>query len=70
MSAALGKTNMPKCPHCGKFTSFEKYGLNNVLERDDAKEFIKNIDNVEYTKEQKENFKKAREIYQKHKLDF
>jgi len=61
---------MPKCPHCGKFTSFSDYGINNILERDEAKEFIKNSENQTYTKEQIENFKKAREIYNAKKLKF
>jgi hypothetical protein len=58
---------MPICPHCKKFTSFYDYGVDNVLEGEDAEEFIRH-QNDEPTPKQIEMFKKAREIYRGHKI--
>ncbi len=60
---------MPTCPHCGKFTSFHDYGIDNILEGEDAKEFWEN-ESKPATEEQIAFFKKAIEIYRQHKLDF
>ena len=56
---------MPNCPHCGKFTSFFDYGLDNVLEGEDAEEFWKH-DAEPSTPEQIEFFKEAIRIYRAH----
>ncbi len=55
---------MPICPHCKKFTSFHDYGIDNILEGEDAEEFIKNFENPPpLTEKQKAMFRKASEIY-------
>lgn len=58
---------MPTCPHCGKFTPFTDYGVNNILEGEDAEEFMRN---EPATPEQIAFFKEAIEIYRLHKIEF
>ena len=60
---------MPICPHCGKFTSFLDYGVEGILEGEDAEEFMRN-EHQPATPEQIAFFKKAIEIYRLHKIEF
>ena len=60
---------MPTCPHCGKFTSFADYGIDNILEGEDAEEFWRN-EQQPATPEQIAAFREAIEFYRAHKTDF
>ena len=53
---------MPICPHCKKFTSFAEYGIDNILEGEEAEEFMKN-DALPATPEQVAFFKEAIKVY-------
>lgn len=60
---------MPICPHCGKFTSFLDYGVEGILEGEDAEEFWRN-ESEPATPEQIEFLKKAIGLYRSHPAKF
>ena len=55
---------MPKCPLCGGSFPFSDIGIHNILEGNDAEEFLKNM-HQDYTPEQIAFFKEAREVYRR-----
>ena len=55
---------MPICPHCKKFTSFAEYGIDNILEGQDAIDFREN-EKTPATPDQIAFFKEALKVYRK-----
>jgi len=55
---------MPECPHCHKFFPFSDIGIDNILEGEDAEEFLKNEHQV-YSPEQIAFFKEAIQVYRR-----
>jgi hypothetical protein len=60
---------MPFCPHCHKFTSFSEYGIDNILEGEEAEEFYEN-ESKPVTPEQIARLKECVRIYREHPLKF